>query len=153
MDLETDHWWAFLLHMEIENMPNTLTGRDILRIKIELNIILTATKLHYSVIMALVDMIVDVFDSFDWCNGLNIDMAAIFPNEIITMCNYPQIINLMTSDLKSLASVTSPEIGIGIIIDCGLIMKGLWKISGTLSTDLVWGISIMVLRTTWSMDH
>ena len=65
MDLEMDHWWAFLVHMEMENMPNTLTGRDILRIKIELNLILTATKLHCSVIMALVDIFVDVFDGFD----------------------------------------------------------------------------------------
>ena len=80
-------------------------------------------------------------------------MAAIFLIEIMTMCNHPQIVNLMTSDLKSLASVTSLEIGIGIIIDCGLITKGLWKRFGTLSIDLAWGISIMVLRTTWSIDH
>ena len=61
MDLEMDHWWAFLVHMEMENTPNTLTGRDISRIKIELNLILTVS----SVIMALVDIFVDVFDGFD----------------------------------------------------------------------------------------
>ena len=65
IDLETDHWWNFLVHMEMENRPNTLTGRDISRYKIELNLILTVTKLHCSVIMALVDIFVDIFDGFD----------------------------------------------------------------------------------------
>jgi hypothetical protein len=58
--------------------------------------------------MALVDILVDVFDGLDRCNGLEIDMATILPDEIGAVCDNPAIVNLPSMNLMCLSSVLVP---------------------------------------------
>ena len=46
--------------------------------------------------MALVDILVDVFDGLDRCHGLEIDLATILPDEISTVSDDPAIVNLLS---------------------------------------------------------
>ena len=57
--------------------------------------------------MAFVDIFEDVFDSLDRANGFDIDVAAVLVDEIGTVGNNPLIVDLLSSDLMCLASVTT----------------------------------------------
>jgi hypothetical protein len=68
------------MHPKVEDSPTTLTGRNIASIEVQFHLVFTVAKLHCCTVMTLVDIFVDVFDSFDGGNALDIDMTAIFPN-------------------------------------------------------------------------
>jgi len=72
---------------------------DIAGIQVLLDLIETSTKLHGSVIMALVDVLVNVLDSLDGCDPLYIDVTAIFPDEVRAVRDYPAIVNPLSIDL------------------------------------------------------
>jgi len=54
-----------LLHMKEIEAPQSLTATNIACIQILLDLILAPAKLHGSPVMALIDILVDVFDSLD----------------------------------------------------------------------------------------
>jgi hypothetical protein len=73
--------------------------------------------------MTLVDIFVNVLDGLDRKDALHVDMAAELPEPEAWMGNDPSIVDLMTSNLKSLPSVTSSEIGIGILVNGSLLSE------------------------------
>jgi hypothetical protein len=101
--------------------------------------------------MALVDIFENVLHSFDRGNGLDIDMAPILPNEIFAVTNNPSVIDMMCSDLNSLASVRAPSSCIRVISDSGMLPKGLGKPFCTLSASHTGCIGLVI--TAGPMNH
>jgi hypothetical protein len=133
IDLEADDVGESAVHEKVEEAPDTLTGWDIASIKILFDLIIASTELHGDTIMALVDILVDVFDGLDRCNGLEIDMTTILPDEIGTVCDDLAIVDLLSTNLMCLPSVPRPGWGIGILGNGGLISEGLWEILAALA--------------------
>ena len=71
--------------------------RDMVCIQIELDLILTCAKLHGGMVMALVDIVVDVLDPPDRTNAPNVDVAPILPEQKDAERNDPMVINLGTT--------------------------------------------------------
>ena len=71
-----------LLHAEEIESPKSLTTANVACIKIKLDFISASAKLHGGTVMAFVHILVDVLDGLDRGYRLNIDMAAISPDEI-----------------------------------------------------------------------
>ena len=65
---------------------------NIVGIQVLLDLIQTCAKLHSSAIMALINVLVNVLDSLDGCNLLEIDVTAIFPDEVRAVQHYPAIV-------------------------------------------------------------
>ena len=97
---------------KLQESPYSFTGRDIAGIQVELDLIFTCTKLHSCAIVTLVDVFVNVLDSLDRKDAFHVDVTSILPEPEAWIGNNPTIIDLMTSNLILLSSVTSPEIGV-----------------------------------------
>ena len=78
-------------------------------------------------------------------------MAAKLPKPEVWIGNSPLIVNLMTSNQKCLSCVTSPEIGIGILINGGLLSKWLRETFGTFAILHAW--SSWIVGTAGSVNH
>jgi len=99
MDLKANNIGNLLLHFKEIEVPMSLTTADIARIKIELDLISASAKLHGGMIMALVDILVDVFDGLDRSNRLHIDITVILPDEISGVTDHPLVVNLLPTNL------------------------------------------------------
>jgi len=97
------------MHPKIIEAPTTFTGRDIACIKIHFHLILTVSKLHCCTIMSFVDIFVDILDSLDRSNALDIDMTAVLPDKPFAVWYNPAVINHMTAMLKLCSSVTATK--------------------------------------------
>ena len=100
-----------------------------------LDLILAGAKLHGGAVMALVHILVDVLDCFDRGNGLNIDVAAVLPDEIPGVADNPAIVNLEPSNCVGLASVSTPGACIRVICDSGVLPEGFGKALAATAID------------------
>jgi hypothetical protein len=107
--------------------------------------------------MAFIDIFVDIFDGLDGCNGLHIDVAVIFPQKPWGIRDYPAVVNFSfrnsSTNFEFLSSVSSTEPGIRICIDNCLILEWLGKVFAALVIDNTGGVRIVVLISTWSVNH
>jgi hypothetical protein len=115
MDLKVHDTGLALMHLKKVETPNGLTGRDVSSIQVLLDLIVTGAKLHGGAVMALVHILVDVLDSFDRGDGLDVNVAAVLPDEIPGVADDPAIVNLLALDSIGLASVRAPGAGIRIL--------------------------------------
>src|ERR1700724_281151 len=81
VDLKVDDVGIDCMHLISHQTPKSLALRDVACIQIELDLILTLAKLHSGTVMALVDILVDVLDASDRADALDVDMAAILPEQ------------------------------------------------------------------------
>jgi hypothetical protein len=65
VDMESNYVRNLLVHDELIDMPECFRCKDIACIKVELDLILTFPKLHGGMIIAFVDILVDVLDGFE----------------------------------------------------------------------------------------
>jgi hypothetical protein len=115
VDIESIDIGNSLVHLEGINTPKGLTLSNITCIQILFDLILAGAELHSGAIMALVDVFVDVLDGLDRCDPLDIDVAAVLPDEIRRIRNHPTVVYLLSSNLKGPSSITTTENGIGIL--------------------------------------
>jgi hypothetical protein len=120
-----------LLHVKEIEAPMSLTAANVAHIKVKLHFICASAKLHGGPVMALVHILVDVLNSLDRGNRLNVNMAAILPDEIFRVADNPLIVNLLSSDLISQVSIRAPGACIRVFCDGGLCSKRLRKALGT----------------------
>ena len=95
MDLKMDDIVTNCMHLISHQAPEGLTLGNIAYIQIELDLILTLAKLYNSMVMALVDIFVDVLDVSDRVNALYVDMAPILSEQKDAEWNYIKIIDLL----------------------------------------------------------
>jgi hypothetical protein len=62
VDMESNYVRNLLVNNELTDVPECFRCRDIACIKVELDLILTFPKLHSGMIVAFVDILVDVLD-------------------------------------------------------------------------------------------
>jgi hypothetical protein len=103
------------MHLIGLDTPVTLALSNVTGIQILLDLILAMTELHSDPIVALVDVLVNVLYGLDGCDTLDIDVAAVLPEQIWIVGNYPAIINLLPIVLKSSSSITTSENSIGVL--------------------------------------
>ena len=125
VDLKTDNVWKLLMHVKPKQSPNSFTCRHIARIQIELDLIQATPKLHCCAIMTLVHILVDVLDCLDREKTLHVDVTAKNPKPEAWIRNHSMIVNLMISNLVLFSCVSSPEVGIRVLIYCSLISERL----------------------------
>jgi hypothetical protein len=65
VDMESNYVRNLLVHYELTDVPEHFRCRDVACIEIELDLILTFPKLHGGMIMAFVDILVDVLDGLE----------------------------------------------------------------------------------------
>ena len=134
MNLKVNHSRFVLLHVIEIQLPMSLRAADVPCIQVLLNLIPACAKLHSGAVMALVHILVDVLDCLDRGNGLHIDVAVIFPDEIPGVTDNPLIVNLIPSSPSNtmcLPSVMTSGASIRVLSDSGLLSGGLWKALGT----------------------
>jgi hypothetical protein len=56
--------------------------------------------------LSFVNVPVDILDSLDGSNALNIDVTLIFPEQIVAVGNHPAIVNLLAFNLSSMACIS-----------------------------------------------
>jgi hypothetical protein len=127
MDIKAQDTWFMVMHLKEIETPACFTATDVSGIQVLLDLINTGAKLHGGAVMTLVDILVNIFDGLDRHNRLYIDVASVLPDEILAMANDPSIVQVMLSNLNSLASVGAPSPCIRVISDCGMLPKGLRK--------------------------
>jgi hypothetical protein len=89
--------------------PVGLATGDISGIQVLLDFIPTGAKLHGGAIMALVHILVNIFECFDGGDRLYIDVAAILPDKIWGVADHPSIVNLhIIFDSMSPKGIASP---------------------------------------------
>jgi hypothetical protein len=98
MDMKVHNTGVTLMHLKHVDTPKGLAARDISGIQVLLDLIHTGAKLHGGAVMTLVHILEDVLDCFDRGNGLDIDMAAVLPDEIPRVADDPAIVNLLPID-------------------------------------------------------
>ena len=89
MNVKTIDGWGDKVHLIGHIAPEGLMLGNIAGIQVLLDLIQTCAKFHGSAVMALVDVLVNVLDGLDGCNPLEIDVTAIFPDEVRTVRHYP----------------------------------------------------------------
>jgi hypothetical protein len=97
VDLKADNIGVDCMHLISHQTPKGLALRDIACIQIELDLILTLAKLHSGMVMALVDILVDVLDAPDGTDALDIDMTLILPEQKYAEWNNKMIIDLLAT--------------------------------------------------------
>ena len=112
MDLKTNNIRFLFIHLKVVYLPVSLTGRDIACIKILLDFIRALTKLHGDSVMTLIDILVDILDSLDRSNGLNINVMLVLFDQVFAVANNPTVVNLFASDFMHGASVTASHASI-----------------------------------------
>src|SRR6266446_6624842 len=84
-------------------------------------------------------------------------MAAIFPQKPWAIRNYPAVVDssfrISSTDFDFFASVSLTEPGIRICSNYCLILEWLWKVFAALVIDNAGGIWVVVLISTWSVNH
>ena len=73
---------------------------NLVGIQVLLDLIQTCAEFHGSGVMAFVDVLVNVLDSLDECNPLEIDVTAVFPDEVRAVRHYPVVVNILSIDLE-----------------------------------------------------
>ena len=139
------------MHAKIEEAPNTLTSRNVASIEVLFDFIIASPKLHCNVIMAFVHIFVDILDSFDRGNGLDIDMVMVLPDKIGRVCDDPMIVDLLSPNVMCVSSVPAPGQSISILRNGGLIPERLWKVFGAVS--ILHARCIRVLSPTGIVNH
>ena len=107
VDLKSDSIWRSTVHEEMKETPDAFARRNIASIQILFDLIVASSKLHGDVIMAFVHILENILHSLDCSDTLDVDVATIFPDEIGTISDDPAIVNLLSLDLMSVASVTT----------------------------------------------
>jgi hypothetical protein len=134
MNSKTQNTRFIILDFKKVKMPVGLIATNIACIQVKLDLILGSAKLHSGMIMALVDKLVDVLDSFDRGNGLHIDMTPVLPDEILAVTDNPSVVDLMCSVslscLNVLPCVMTSCPGIGVFSNAGVLKKRLGKSFG-----------------------
>ncbi len=100
MNVKTIDSWGDKVHLIGHVAPEGLMLGNVVGIQVLLDLIQTCAKFHGSAVMALVDVLVNVLDGLDGCNPLEIDMTAIFPDEIRAVRHYPAVVNVLSIDLE-----------------------------------------------------
>jgi hypothetical protein len=136
MHLKMDHSGLPLMHPKVIKVPATLTG----------------VELHCCMIMAFVDIFIDVLNGFDRRNALNIDMTAVLPDKPFAVWYDPAIVDHLTMVFILCSSITMTKNRVRVLIDSCLVLKGFWKRFGAASIGIfdAWSIGI---ACTWSVDH
>ena len=153
MDIETIDSWGNEMHLIGHIAPEGLILGNIAGIQVLLDLIQTCAKLHSSVVMALVDVLVNVLDGLDGCNPLEIDVTAIFPDEVRAVRHYPAIVNLLSIDLKCSSCIAMMKDSIRVLRKSSLISERLWKVLGALLCLLIHAGGGCIVNTTGTMDH
>jgi hypothetical protein len=133
MNCQTQNTGLMILNFKEVKTPVGLTAADIARIQVKLDLILGSAKLHGGAIMALVDILVDVLDSFDKGDRLHIDVTPILPDEILAVTDDPSVVNLifaLWTCSNGLPSIETSGPGIGVFSDAGALIEGLGKSFG-----------------------
>ena len=151
VDLKLDYIGRSTMHVKMEEAPEALARRNVVSIEVLFNFIIASAKLHCDVIMAFVDILENVLDSLDRGNRLDVNMAAVLPDEIGTVSEDPTIVDLLSSDLMCASSVPVFVGCIGILRDGCLIPEWLWKVLGALS--ILHARCISVVSATGVMNH
>jgi hypothetical protein len=141
------------MHLKEVETPNGLTARDISSIQVLLDLIGAGAKLHSGAVMALVHILVDVLDRFDRGDGLDINVAAVLPDEIPRVADNPAIVNSFATDCICDASVRASGAGVGVLRNRGGFPKGLGKAFGTGAIDDARSVTVVVVCTTGSVNH
>ena len=113
------------MHDEMEEAPHALASRNIASIEVLFDFIVASSKLHCDVIMALVHVFEDVLDSFDGGDALDVDVAMVLPDEIGTVSDHPAIVDLLSSNVMCLPTVSVPGGSIVILRNSHLIPERL----------------------------
>ena len=100
MNVQTIDSWGDKVHLIGHIAPEGLMLGNVAGIQVLLDLIQTCVKFHGSAVMALVDVLVNVLDGLDGCNPLEIDVTAVFPDEVRTVRHYPVIVNVLSIDLE-----------------------------------------------------
>ena len=78
-------------------------------------------------IMAFIDILVDVLDSFDRSYTLNINMIPVFPQQLWTVGNHPSVVYFLlrftSANFDFFPSVTTTKSRIRICVDYSLILE------------------------------
>src|ERR1700733_3140291 len=135
----------------MEYAPESLWRTNPTCIQIELNLILLLSKPHGGAIMAFVDVLVDVLDTFDRGSALHIDVALILPDQIWTIRNDPTVIQLMIIHCNSPAIVRPAIAGIRILRQGGGLMEGFGEILG--ASAILHTSFLHIELTTGGMHH
>jgi hypothetical protein len=135
VDLEVQNTGLMVLHLKEVKPPAGLAAADISGIQVLLDLICTGAKLHGGAVMALVHILVDVLDCLDRGDGLNIEMAAVLPDEIPGVADDPAIVNLKPPNCMGLASVCALGACIRVISDSGVLPEGFGKALAAAAID------------------
>ena len=117
MDLKAHYAGPMVLHLKEVETPSSLTAGQISSIQVLLELICTGAKLHGGTIMALVHILVNILEGFDGDNRLNVNMAAVLPDEILGVADHSLIVDMHTTNNASLPSVRSPGVGVTVICE------------------------------------
>ena len=93
------------MHEEMKETPDAFASRNIVSIQILFDFVVASSKLHGDVIMAFVHILENILHSLDCSNTLDVDVATILSDEIGTISDDPAIVNLLSLNLMSVASV------------------------------------------------
>ena len=107
VDLKSDSIWRSTVHEEMKEMPDAFTSRNVVSIQILFDFIVASSKLHGDAIMAFVHILENILHSLDCGNTLDVDVATIFQDEIGTISDDPAIVDLLSPNLRSVASVAT----------------------------------------------
>ena len=103
--------------------------------------------------MALVDVLVNVLDGLDGCNPLEIDVTAVFPDEVRAVRHYPVVVNILSIDLECSSCITTTKDSIRVLSESSMISERLWKVLGALLCLLIHAWGCWIVNTTGTMDH
>ena len=105
VDLKSDNIWRSTVHEEMKETPDAFASRNVASNQILFDLIIASSKLHGEAIMAFVHILENILHSLDCGDTLNVDVATILPDEIGTISDNPAIVNLLSPNLMSVASV------------------------------------------------
>ena len=95
------------MHEEMKETPDAFASRNVASIQILFDLIIASSKLHGEAIMAFVHILENILHSLDCGDTLDVDVATILPDEIGTISDDPAIVDLLSPNLMSVASVAT----------------------------------------------
>ena len=124
---------------------------DIASIQVLLHFILCNTKFHGGVIMALIEVLVNVFGRVHIEGELRIDVTFEAQYQLRYIWDNPSVVQQMASDIMLPSIIPATICGIAILAQGGLLRKVLWIVLTALAMDHA--MSFWIQWTTGTMGH
>ena len=119
----------------LQQPPACLMSTDMASIQVLLHFILCNTKFHGGAIMALIEVLVNVFGRAQIEGELRIDVTFEAQYQLSYIWDNPSVVQQMASDIILPSIIPATIFGIAILTEGGLLRKVLWIVLIGLAMD------------------